>query len=160
MKYTLKLLLSMIFFTACIYLVMGAQAQGKTKSITLHSDRGTSQTYSGKEMAGVFRKNLGKYKKLYYDLLRKRGKSSPSYNIKRVTKTTTIRVYRANIAFLHLGFGKNGVTVKDQNGALIVEEKKVPVLGLTYARHLSSGFYAGLSGYTNELVTGQVGYSW
>lgn len=133
-----------------------APAYLKGGKVTQHLN-GRNATYSSDEIALVNRKNLGKYKRLYFNLLKqKRGGSK--YQIKRITRTVT--VYRANLLFLHLGAGNNGVTIKKQGGALIVEEKKVPILGLTYARHLSSGFYAGMSGFTNEDFTGMVGYSW
>ena len=82
----------------------------------------------------------------------------PPKGVTREIRTRT--VLKANIFFLHLGVGNNGVTVKKQGDALIVEEKKVPLLGATYARHLTSGFYVGLSGFSNESVTGMVGYTW
>ena len=164
MKFTLNILTRIILISGVIYfLLIEAQALAETPSylkggkVTQHLN-GKNSTYSSDDIALVNRKNLGRYKKLYFDLLKKRGKSSPVYNIKRVTRTVT--KYRSNLVFLHLGIGKNGVTIQKNGDAFIVEEKKVPVLGLTYARHLSAGFYAGLSGFTNELVTGQVGYSW
>jgi len=164
MKFTINILSKIILLSAFIYLLLiEAQALSKTPSylkggkVTQHLN-GKNTTYSSDEIALVNRNNLGRYKKLYFDLLKKRGKSSPIYNIKRVTRTVT--VYKANLAFLHLGVGSNGVTVKESGGAIIVEEKKVPILGLTYARHLSGGFYAGMSGFTNEDFTAMVGYSW
>ena len=162
MKFTLNILTKIILLSGIIYLLLvEVQALAKAPSylkggkVTQHLN-GKNSTYSSEEIALVNRANLGKYKKLYFDLLKKKG--APTYNIKRVTRTVT--KYKMNLVFLHLGAGNNGVTIKQNGDALIVEEKKVPVLGLSYARHLSAGFYAGLSGFTNELVTGQVGYSW
>lgn len=132
-----------------------APAYLKGGSVTQHLN-GKNSKYSSESIALVKRQNLGKYKKLYFDLIRK----GVVYETKTRTVTKTQTVLRANFLFLHLGVGNNGVTVKQQGEVFIVEEKKVPLIGLSYARHLTSGFYAGVSGFSNEDVTGNIGYSW
>jgi hypothetical protein len=82
----------------------------------------------------------------------------PKTGTNTIIKTRT--VYKANLMFLHLGVGKNGVKVTEENETLIVEEKKVPLIGLTYARHITNGFYIGASGFSNSGMTATFGLSW
>ena len=150
----MKYLLLILLFATELH-AEKAPAYLKGGSVTQHLN-GRNSKYSSEDVALVKRENLGKYKKLYFDLVRK----GVVYETKYRTVTKTRTVFKANMVFLHLGVGNNGVTVKQQGEAIIVEEKKVPSIGLSYARHLAAGFYAGVSGFSNADVTGNIGYSW
>lgn len=128
----------------------------------LKTKRGTSRSTS-EVTAWVKRKNLTKYKSctaLRTLTEQKCGTQPKTRLVRTITKTITRKIVKPNTVTFHAGVGKNGVIVRDEKDSVLIEPKTVPILGMSYARQVGSGFSVGISVYTNETFTGNVGYSW
>jgi hypothetical protein len=132
----------------------------KGGKVTVKTKRGSSSGKS-EDWAVVPRKNLHKYKSCQAACSTSclaQLCPAPKRMVRTITKTKSI--VKPNTITFHAGVGNNGVTIKEDEDSVLIEPKTVPILGLSYARYLGSGFSLGASVYTNETFTTNLGYSW
>ncbi len=153
--------------TGLVLLVLASTSKAAEKYPTPKHLRGgqvTLKTNTGlwkgrsEDLAIVKRKNLSKYKSCKKLMERCPMPVAKTRMVRTITKTK--KIIKPNTVTFHAGVGKNGVIVKDEKDSVLIEPKTVPILGMSYARHIGSGFSVGISVYTNETFTGNVGYSW